>query len=171
MSLVDELAKLEELRRRGALSEDEFTRAKAALLSGASPGAEQPLGEHLADQLAEVRYQNELAQIDREWENERQQYLIYGRYGTAQVPSAGMGIATAVIGGIFGVFWTIMAFSITSSGPDVGPFAIAKVIFPLFGVVFIVAAIGFGIYTYSRAQKYREAFQAYQERRARVREQ
>jgi phage shock protein C len=33
MSLSDELAKLEELRQRGALSEEEFTRAKARLLN------------------------------------------------------------------------------------------------------------------------------------------
>ena len=32
MSLVDELARLEEMRARGALSEDEFQRAKARLI-------------------------------------------------------------------------------------------------------------------------------------------
>jgi len=34
MSLVDELSKLDELRSRGVLSEDEFARAKARLLDG-----------------------------------------------------------------------------------------------------------------------------------------
>jgi phage shock protein C len=33
MSLSDELAKLDELRQRGSLSEEEFTRAKARLLN------------------------------------------------------------------------------------------------------------------------------------------
>lgn len=33
MSLADELARLEELRRGGALTDDEFARAKATLLS------------------------------------------------------------------------------------------------------------------------------------------
>jgi hypothetical protein len=169
MSLVDELAKLEQLHRSGALSDSEFTTAKAALLSGATAGTEQGLGGHLADQLAEVRYQNELAQIDREWEIERQQYMIRSRYGIEQVPTAGMGIGIAVVGGVFGVFWTIMAFSITSAAPDVGPFSIAKVIFPLFGVLFTGAAIGFGIYACSKAQKYQEALEAYKGRRARVR--
>jgi len=78
MSLVDELTKLEELRRSGALSDAEFTKAKAALLNEAPAGRGLELGEHLADQLAEVKYQNELAQVDREWESERQQYLIRG---------------------------------------------------------------------------------------------
>jgi hypothetical protein len=168
MSLVDELAKLEQLHRSGALSDLEFTKAKAALLSGAPPGSEQQLGEHLAEQLAEVKYQNELAQIDREWEIERQQYLIRGRDGIVHVPTAGMGIGTAIVGGVFGVFWTIMAVSITGGAPDVGPFAIAKVFFPLFGVVFTVAAIGYGVYAHSRANKYQAAFAAYKARRARI---
>lgn len=168
MSLVDELAKLEELRRRGALSESEFTQAKAALLNGAPASSEPEMGGHLAHQLAEVRYQNELAQIDREWQIERQQYLIRGQYGTAQVPTTGMGIGTAVVGGVFGVFWTIMAISITGGAPDFGGFSVVKVFFPLFGVVFTGAAIGYGMYAYSRTQKYEEAFAAYKARRARV---
>ena len=41
MSLVDELARLEEMRARGTLSEDEFQRAKARLIDGqgAAPSA------------------------------------------------------------------------------------------------------------------------------------
>jgi hypothetical protein len=166
MSLVDDLAKLEELRRKGALSEAEFTNAKGKLLSGAPDGGPQ-LGEHLADQLAEVRHQNELAQIDREWEIERQQYLIRSKYGIAHVPSVGMGIGTAVFGGAFGLFWTIMATATTWAAPDVGPFSIAKIVFPLFGIIFIVAAISYGAYCVSKAKKYQEAFDAYKARRAR----
>ncbi len=37
MSLVDELAKLEEMRARGTLSEDEFQRAKARLIDAEPP--------------------------------------------------------------------------------------------------------------------------------------
>jgi len=41
MSLVDELARLEEMRARGSLSEDEFPRAKSRLIGehAASPSA------------------------------------------------------------------------------------------------------------------------------------
>ena len=35
MSIADDLSRLDEMRSRGALSEDEFTRAKARLLVGA----------------------------------------------------------------------------------------------------------------------------------------
>lgn len=37
MSLIDELAKLDELHRRGALSDGEFARAKARVLGQAEP--------------------------------------------------------------------------------------------------------------------------------------
>ena len=39
MSLVDELARLEEMRARGTLSEEEFQRAKARLIGAASDSA------------------------------------------------------------------------------------------------------------------------------------
>jgi hypothetical protein len=168
MSIADDLSKLEELRRTGALSEAEFAKAKAALLNESPGGPEAQLGEHLAAELAEVRYQNELARIDREWEIERQQYLLSDRYGHTHVPTAGQSIGAAIAIGIFGIFWTIMAVSLTASAPDVGPFFIAKLIFPLFGVVFTVGGVALGVYAYSKAQKYQQAFQAYQARRKRA---
>ncbi|MCW5613463.1 MAG: PspC domain-containing protein [Rubrivivax sp.] len=39
MSLADDLSRLEEMRGRGALSDDEFQRAKARLLGAAAPPA------------------------------------------------------------------------------------------------------------------------------------
>lgn len=165
MSLADELVKLEELRRSGALTDAEFTQAKAALLAGPASAADAPLAEH----LAEVRYQNELARLDREWEIERQQYLIADRYGRRHVPTAGMGMGSAVVGGVFGIFWTIMAASMTSGAPDFGAFSLIRVVFPLFGVLFTAAAVGYGLYAYSRAQKYDVAYRDYRARREKVR--
>lgn len=170
MSLADELTKLEELRRNGALSESEFSRAKAALLNNPPAASGQQLGEHLADQLAEVKCQNELARIEREWEVERQQYLIRGQYGNTMVPTRGMGIAMAAIGGGFGLLWTIVAVSMMGMMPDgMGNFGFFQWLFPLFGVFFIVIAIGYGFYVHTRAQKYQEAYEAYKAARAAVR--
>jgi len=42
MSISNELDKLDELHRRGALSDDEFARAKARVLGNAVPGASPP---------------------------------------------------------------------------------------------------------------------------------
>jgi hypothetical protein len=169
MGIADELQKLEDLRRSGALSEEEFARAKAAVIAGSNTPSGEPLGQHLADQLAEVRYQNELARIDREWQIEREKYMIADKYGRRHVPTAGMGLGAAVVGGVFGALWTIFAFALTSGGPDVGPFPIVKVVFPLFGVVFTVAAVGYGLHAYSKAQQYEKAHAAYQARRRNVR--
>ena len=42
MSLADELNRLDEMRSRGALSDDEFQRAKARLIEAPAPSAESP---------------------------------------------------------------------------------------------------------------------------------
>jgi phage shock protein PspC (stress-responsive transcriptional regulator) len=44
MALSDELAKLQDLHQRGALTDDEFSRAKARLLDGAESSTEAPSG-------------------------------------------------------------------------------------------------------------------------------
>lgn len=163
MSLADELHKLEALRRAGALTDAEFAQAKALLLSG------QPApGQHLTDQLAEMQYQNDLARIDRDWANERESYYVTGRYGQRNLPSAGAGIATAVIGGGFGAFWTFTAYSMSQAGPRIGNGISPGDFMPLFGVMLTLAAIGYGIYLYSRAHAYEQALAAYHARRARV---
>ena len=110
MNLVDELTKLVELRRTSALTEDEFSQAKAKLLSAPADSAETAT---LTAQLAEIRYQNELTCIDREWQIERETYMTANRYGRLHVPTVGTGLATAIIGGGFWALWTLIAFSIT----------------------------------------------------------
>src|SRR4051812_36885496 len=106
MSLVDELQKLEDLRQNGSLTDAEFAQAKAMLLgkSSAPDHAQQ-----MSEQLQEVRYQNELARIDREWEMERQRYMITTKYGRLIVPTTGMAIGVIVVALVFGGLWTVMA--------------------------------------------------------------
>ena len=135
--------------------------AKQALAAAQAP-------EPVQQQRAEVIYQIELARIDREWESERQQYFIRNRYGDRQLPRAGIGIVAMVVTGVFGTFWTIMAIAITGAAPNVGPFSIVKILFPLFGVLFTVLGISMGIYVFRRARQYQERLQAYQARRQSV---
>src|SRR5262249_1196189 len=162
MSLADDLAKLDELRRNGALNDAEFEKAKATLLEGS------PLPtEDAAAGLAELRKQNELARIDREWEKEQQQYLLRNRYGYRQMPTTALGAAMAIVGGGFGLLWTFLAMSLMSSVPA-GPLTVPRVIFPLFGVLFTLFSIGYGVYAYRRAQLYQERYRAYRARRQRV---
>ena len=172
MSFAEELQKLEGLRWNGTLTDAEFAQAKAALLAKLShPPALPPdatAAAKLGEQLAEVRYQNELERIDREWEAEKERYTVPGQNGRREIPTAGGGIAGGVIIGVFGTFWTLMALAITGGAPSQGPFALAKVFFPLFGVAFTVGGIWLGVHTYKKAALYNQAFEAYQKRRAAV---
>ncbi len=172
MSLAEELQKLEGLRWNGTLTDAEFAQAKAALLAKLAQPPELPpnaaAAGKLGEQLAEVRYQNELERIDREWEMEKEQYTVAGQNGRREVPTAGAGIAAGVVIGVFGAFWTAMAVAITSGAPNVGPFALAKVFFPLFGVVFTAGGIWMGVHVYRKADAYNKAYAAYQQRRAAV---
>lgn len=167
MSLADELNKLEDLRRRGVLSDAEFEKAKASVLAG--PPGETPVAEHLSAQLAEVRYQNDLARLDREWEIEREQYMVEGKYGRRYLPTPGGSLGMAVVGGVFGIFWTIMTVSMMFAGPAEEPFRVASCLFPLFGVLLTCFAVSLGVNAYAKAQKYQEALARYQRRRSDVR--
>lgn len=156
MSISDELQKLDALRRSGALTYDEFETAKRRVLEGSSNGVE-------AQHLEEIKAQNELSQVDREWELERENYMVEGKYGRRHIPSK----ASSAIGGLFivgfGIFWTIMAASITSIG-GFGVFSF----FPLFGVLFVVFGAAMSIRAFTKAGEYEEAQQRYRQRRQAV---
>ena len=60
---------------------------------------------------------------------------------------SGMSFIGSVVAIIFGIFWTIIAFSMTSGSP----FGIVGSIFPLFGIVFIIVGIIQAVYHYKNA--------------------
>jgi len=60
---------------------------------------------------------------------------------------SGMSFIGSIVVVIFGVFWTIMAASITAGSP----FGIIGIIFPLFGVLFIILGVVQAIYHYKNA--------------------
>jgi hypothetical protein len=163
MNISDEIRKLQELHDRGALTDDEFTQAKAAVLAGASRPADSVEGEQAANsQLEILRIQNQIAQLDREWEIESQRYMMSGRYGQQYRPSKWGGLIVGLMAVVFGGFWTVTAFSM-SSGMEHAPGAFS--LFPYVGLVFIAFGVGIGIYTFSQATRYEEAYAAYQARR------
>jgi hypothetical protein len=74
-NLEDELGKLRELLRAGALTDREFQQAKATLLQGDVP-ADCSLGSVTEEQLAQIRLAVELERIDREWQAEQERYYV-----------------------------------------------------------------------------------------------
>jgi len=155
MNLSDEIEKLQQLHASGALNDAEFAQAKAAVLAQASSSAP------VETQLRGLEIEAELARLDREWEMERENYMVNGKYGSRHVPTAAGGILIGVSFAGFGLIWTIATASTASSFGGFGSF-------PLFGVLFTVIGVVLSMSTYSKANQYDAAFRRYEERRAQL---
>ena len=122
--------------------------------------------ENLTEQVSKLTRQNELEALDRQWQHDRESFMVADKHGRKRLPTEGMalmgGVASTVIGGL----WTILAIGITSSAPNEGPFAIAKVVFPLFGLGFIGLGIAMAAYSHRQAKDYRAAHRRYRQQRA-----
>jgi hypothetical protein len=136
------------------------TYTEAARRPPPESGPTDPALREMSERLEQLEYENELARIDREWEMERERYMVTSRYGRRYVPSAAAAVVMGVVAVGFGLFWAFMAFSIV---PAFGGFGAA---FPLFGLVFIAFGAGVSIYQYTKAQQYQAAYAEYQRRRA-----
>jgi hypothetical protein len=161
MGIADELQKLHDLHATGALTDEEYARAKEALLS--RPAAD------VQDQLEDIARHQHAQEIDRQWEQERQQYMVggtqggqwvdgrhVGGYPVRYVPTKGMSVVSGVLAAVFGGIWMIFTASI-----GFGAFA-------LFGVVFIAFGVGWAIYAYNRAEQFEQAERRYRQRRRRA---
>lgn len=164
MSLADELIKLEQLRRQGVLSDDEFARAKAAVLAGESPSAPAPANpdQRLTDQpipsapagplaaLASLPPELDLtvSALPQELRDrvrgelragERLLWIgqpLPGRAFWSALPI----ILFAIPWTAFAVFWVASAVWMTGRAPGGGIGALFSC-FPLFGVPFILIGL------------------------------
>ena len=156
MTISDELQKLDQLRRNGAISYDEYEIAKRRVLEESQDGVSD-------DHLEEIRAQNELAQLDREWALEREDYMFVGKYGHRYVPTKAGSVFGGVVIVLFGIFWTVMASSMLGFG-RAGVFSM----FPLFGVLFVLFGVVMSIFSFVKAGQYAEAKERYQRRRREI---
>ncbi len=155
MSIAKELMELETLFRNGTLTREEFETAKQLVLANKSTSS--------ADPLDEIRKQNQVAQLDRQWSIEREKYLVSHRRGPSTIPTQGSSIAGGVVIVLFGVFWTAMAASIASFAP----FPIG-ILFPGFGILFIIFGVANAIRSFSKAEQYAVAEAEYKRRRQEI---
>ncbi len=135
----------------------------------------------MADDLHALRRDAEIERLDREWKQKRDSYLIRGKNGNVSTPTVSGGIIGAIVMGAFGIFWTIMAYNITAphEQPDFPnmpgfpvihqeqpeSFQYVHIFFPLFGMVFVIAAIALGIKTASDGTKLEQEQRRYERRR------
>lgn len=123
--------------------------------------------ERMAEQLDDLHRKTGLAELDREWEIEREQYYITGKHGHRHLPTTTGSVAGGVMITVFGVIWTVIACGMGGfafqNAP--GPFGLIGGIFPLFGVVFVAFGIWNAIHGYQKAQQYEQAEGRYRRKR------
>jgi hypothetical protein len=153
MSMAEELRKLQDLRDAGTLTDDEFQAAKATVLAGGH--ADRAGAAGLEGHLEEIKHQNDVAQVDREWAMERERYMVTGRYGVRYLPNRSMSLLGGALVAGFGLLWTLMAAGMGAPG-----------LFPVFGLLFILFGVGISIHSFLQANRYEEARLRYQRRRA-----
>ncbi len=118
--------------------------------------------DQLSEQVNNLSGFTELAALDREWELERENYMDVGKHGAKHIPSEAGSIAGGLVITLFGCFWTVMALIGTSAIP------IINIVFPLFGVIFVIVGIASSISSFNKAGNYRSAQQRYRQRREEI---
>jgi len=104
--------------------------------------------------VAEIKRQNSVEQLDREWEIRRQELLVRNKNGSTDVPTAAGGMVGGAIAIVAGLGW--MAFTASMGAPA---------FFPLFGLLFIGAGIVAAVTQMSKADQYTRAESDYRVRR------
>jgi hypothetical protein len=110
--------------------------------------------QRIEQDVQEIKRQNAIEQLDREWESRRQSFMVRNKDGSTRIPTTAGGIIGAFIAIVAGVAWMIFT---SSAG--------APAFFPLFGLVFIGAGVFGAISSMTKATGYEQAEVFYQRRR------
>jgi len=102
MSVADELDRLHRLHQDGVLTDEELDRGRAAVLI-------DPLAPLTAEQSDEIRRQKAAARLDREWEAERERYMVTERFGYRYIPGRMASIALGALNVAFGIVWVMVS--------------------------------------------------------------
>jgi hypothetical protein len=111
--------------------------------------------ESMAGDLKVIQAEMELQRVERDWEIKQKQFMVTDKHGRESTPSMVGSVIGGIIVIIFGVFWIGLAASMN-----------APPLFPLFGLVFIGAAVFGLIKGATKSTGYQNALAEYQTRRA-----
>lgn len=120
--------------------------------------------QKIADDVAYLKLQSDLEQLDRQWVGQRAEHVVRDKHGRESIPTTGGIVVGAGVAAAFGIFWTIMAATITHGSP----FPVVGVVFPLFGVVFVIVAIVMGISGFQKAESYQRERSRFEAQRQKV---
>jgi DNA-directed RNA polymerase subunit RPC12/RpoP len=110
--------------------------------------------DKIVEDLEVLKLQSRLEQLDREWEVEREQYLLRGKHGETMVPTRGVIVVVGIIGCLFGLFWIILTRLMG-----------APIIFSLFGIIIVVGVFAVIIKAMSGAKAYERRKQIHDSKR------
>jgi len=111
--------------------------------------------EAMAGNLRVIELQNELERLDREWAMNKEQFYVTGRSGGHSRPSVAGSVMTAVFALSIMVIW--IAFAMRMNAPS---------IFPVFGVVVMVALFVGAASNFNKAGRLNEAEEVHEQKRA-----
>ena len=140
-------------------------------------GSAVPTGNELSElrrQQEINRLENQLNRLDLEWEQKKEKYMMTGRYGHRYLPNKGSSVGGGIVVAVFGILWTIFAFGITTgftwslSEEQFGPPPIVRILFPLFGVFFVIFGISQSVRSYNKAEQYEQAHERYLSQRSKL---
>lgn len=114
--------------------------------------------ERLADNTEVLRIQNEIALLDREWEQQSAGLMVHGKHGSVSVPDKTSTVLVGIFVVAFGLMWTCIA------GVMFPPFA-------LFGILFVAIAMWNIIKQHNNAGRYAELQAAHEIKRNKLRRQ
>lgn len=123
--------------------------------------------ETLSDQLEELTRQNRLAELDRRWEQQREEFMISGKNGQRHLPDESSALLSGVGTVVFGCIWIAVATGITST-VTMGLFGSVSLLFPAFGILVVVVGVVTSIGNYQKATAYRAALLRYEAERSRL---
>ena len=108
----------------------------------------------IAQALTQIKRQNEIERLDREWMLRRDALMVRGEHGSSTVPSAPASVLGAIVGTVFGIVWTVATASTGAPG-----------FLPFIGVVVVIVAVVTGVAGVAKAMAYEDEQRSYQQRR------
>lgn len=105
----------------------------------------------ILERLESMERSSRIADLDRQWERDKERYMIRGKYGRLHEPTE-VGAYLCFFVAAIGVVWTVVSASMFYRTP-------------LFGFVFAAVAVAAGIYSLQKTKEFRRARRSWRRQR------
>jgi len=109
--------------------------------------------ERMAEQIDDLQRRSQVAELDRQWDLDREQFYVTDKHGHRDLPTKSGSVVSGVILTVFGVIWTVFAANLGGG------------LFALFGVFFVAFGLWTAFRHYDKATAFERAEASYRRRR------